>query len=39
MSFNSVCELKDFWEEPDSKWPVQNSKNILQCVTIAIDLS
>lgn len=39
VSFNSVCELKDFWEEPDSKWPVQNSKNILQCVTIAIDLS
>lgn len=39
VSFNSVYELKDFWEEPDSECPVQSSKNILQCVTIAIDPS
>lgn len=38
-TFNSVYELKDFWEEPVSEWPVQNSKNILQCTIIAIDLS
>lgn len=39
VSFNNIYELKEFWEEPDTEWPVQDSKNILQCVTIAIDLS